>query len=601
MTLLASNRRTTVKAAIKRASARGRASMNRLDRDYLSQLDQLYRTAARDIQSAIQARADSGGFLRIEVMRSLLGQVNQRIQQLSTARNRLLDDGLPAAAALGTRPFSGAPEVSAVLPRVADEAVRFVQRFVNHDGLQLSDRLWRLDNGAREGVTRAIQSAIVQGQSASQAANDFLSRGEQIPASVLNKRNLAQSSRISTAAASELLTKDGNPRVNALRVFRTELNRAHGEAYQAAAFEHPDAVGTRYLLSPGHPRPDICDMHARVNRYGLGPGVYPKGRSPWPAHPNTLSYEEVVFSDEVSPEDKAAKEDRVSWLKQQRPGVQESVLGSRKKRAALEHGILKENEIATPWKILKKRYERRGIDTDQLIPSLAEPVTTIPGKISEAPVAKDAPVSDALDVQAHKGVASHVLNVIDSLHGDGSLPRIPLRSSPSSAGYLGAYFHTVGGKALRINVTAGGSHKALTMAHEIGHFIDHKGAPGTGFSSLNNELFARWRKAVNRSNAIKSSRKLLEGPEKITLPDGGTHIVKKSFLRYLLSHEEMWARSYAQWIATKSGDKLLASELDGVIAGDAESEITYARQWARRDFEPIGREIERIIKKMGWL
>ena len=39
-------------------------------------------------------------------------------------------------------------------------------------------------------------------------------------------------------------------------------------------------------LSASHPRPDICDLHARVDRFGLGEGVYPKPSAPVPlAHP----------------------------------------------------------------------------------------------------------------------------------------------------------------------------------------------------------------------------------------------------------------------------------------------------------------------------
>ena len=62
--------------------------------------------------------------------------------------------------------------------------------------------------------------------------------------------------------------------------------------------EDEEAVGLRYCLSPRHPRKDICDTHASADLYGLGAGVYPVDACPWPAHPNTFSYVEVVYSDE---------------------------------------------------------------------------------------------------------------------------------------------------------------------------------------------------------------------------------------------------------------------------------------------------------------
>ncbi|KDM93378.1 hypothetical protein [Photobacterium galatheae] len=60
----------------------------------------------------------------------------------------------------------------------------------------------------------------------------------------------------------------------------------------------------------------------------------------WPcaAHPNTLSYEQVVFVDEVTKEDRISQTDRISWLKGQSREGQKAVLGHVKKVAALQQG-----------------------------------------------------------------------------------------------------------------------------------------------------------------------------------------------------------------------------------------------------------------------
>lgn len=356
--------RLATKAAIKRASGRARGLMNRLDRERLGQLDALYRRTAADLAAQIQGYAGTDGSLRLEVLRELLGQVNGRLDVLSRARDDLFGQSLLDAARIGAGPFQG---VGLDLTRVADEAVRFVQDFVGEDGLQLSDRIWRVDRSARDAVTRAIESSVIQGHSASQAATEFLRRGDPVPGDVAGKMRAGDAGAVARSARDALLSGDDvSARAHAMRLFRTEMNRAHGEAYRAAAFEHPDVIGTRFLLSPNHPRTDICDMHAAVNRYGLGPGVYPKGKSPWPAHPNTLSYEEVVFADEVTDEDRDGREGRIDWLKRQDPRVQTGVLGSVRKRGALVKGILTENQIATPWRVLKERYERQGISIEDL-------------------------------------------------------------------------------------------------------------------------------------------------------------------------------------------------------------------------------------------
>jgi len=184
-----------------------------------------------------------------------------------------------------------------------------------------------------------------------------------VPASLVKKMNVSQAEKVAQQAKTVLLTGEGSPLANAKRVFRTELNRAHGEAYQAAAFAHPDVVGTRFLLSPNHKKQDICDMHANVNRYGLGRGVYPDGQNPWPAHPNTLSFVEVVFADEVSDSDKEGKESRLLWLKKQGSQVHQAVLGKNKAIAFRAGHIVKEGDIGRSWKNIKARLKRKGIDT----------------------------------------------------------------------------------------------------------------------------------------------------------------------------------------------------------------------------------------------
>lgn len=44
--------------------------------------------------------------------------------------------------------------------------------------------------------------------------------------------------------------------------------------------------GVQVVVNPMHPKNDICDLHARANLWGLGPGCYPKAKAPQtPYHP----------------------------------------------------------------------------------------------------------------------------------------------------------------------------------------------------------------------------------------------------------------------------------------------------------------------------
>jgi hypothetical protein len=358
--------RTAKKAAIKRATLSAQTAMNQLDAETLGQLTELYKQAVDAITETIDSFADIEGAIPIGALQALLAATEARLRQLEAQKAVLLNNGLTQAALLGVSPFAvdTVAMMGANLPAVADEAVKFVKNFIAEDGLQLSDRIWRNDNHARQVVKDAINQAVIQGYSASRTAQELLSSGQGLSKEVQAKLKANAAGPLGQTITQQLFTGEGSPYVNALRLARTELNRAHIKAYDAGAFSHPDVIGTRFLLSPNHPRYDICDMHAHANLYGLGPGVYPEGKNPCPAHPNTLSYTEVVFKDEVIATDRAGKQDRLSWLNDQPAGIQESVLNSRKKRIALEKGLLNENAIATPWQVLKVRLDKQGYNTD---------------------------------------------------------------------------------------------------------------------------------------------------------------------------------------------------------------------------------------------
>lgn len=351
-----------IKASIKRASARARLRLKTLDQETRAELRALYQQARDDIERTILSAESLDGTVRLESLARLKQALDFRLNQLDESRDGLLGEKLREAVQQGVNPFAA---VSTGLDDIADEALRQTVNFIADDGLQLSDRIWRINRGAREVMANQVEQAIIRGDSAARAAREFITRGVDIPADVQRKIGQAQAMKIANASGAALMEK-GGPYNNALRLFRTEINRAHGEAYQAAAFDSEDVIGTKFLLSPNHPETDICDMHARVNRYGLGPGVYPKGKNPWPAHPNTLSFTVVVFDDEVTQADRDGQEDRIQFLKKQPPARQQQILNSRKKRAALEKGLLRENQIATPWQELKKRYKKQGVDVDGL-------------------------------------------------------------------------------------------------------------------------------------------------------------------------------------------------------------------------------------------
>lgn len=75
-------------------------------------------------------------------------------------------------------------------------------------------------------------------------------------------------------------------RYHANRIAQTELHRAWMDK-QAEELMADDTVEVvQFKMSGTHPRTDICDLFAKQDAYGLGPGLYPKEHAPRPPlHP----------------------------------------------------------------------------------------------------------------------------------------------------------------------------------------------------------------------------------------------------------------------------------------------------------------------------
>lgn len=357
-------------AAIRRASRQARNAMQDLDRRGIEDLLVLYGRAAEEVRQRIAAAVDGGDEVPEHRLRELLRQIDAVVDGLRAARDAIIDASIDTAAMLGVRPYTaqgvgavgGSTAVidSSAAMRVHQAAVRFVREFTLADGLTLSDRLWRLDQGAKEVLQRAIGQAVVMGKSAARAAQEFMLRGERVPGD-LAARIAAGRAGALAQTADTLTDRNTGLFAQVERVFRTEINRAHGEAYMAAGEGTPGFAGWRFLLSPAHPRPDICDLLAAQNLHGLGPGVYPdRERCPWPAHPNTLSFVVMVFQDEVTADDRAGRETELQALTRLAPEVRDGVLG-KTKAAYFDQGLLRKGMIRAPLRAVEARLERQGL------------------------------------------------------------------------------------------------------------------------------------------------------------------------------------------------------------------------------------------------
>lgn len=334
--------------------------MRALDQEAIDELVALYETTTGEIVNSLAELAAEDGRIDIGNLHELLQEINDYLNDLNARQSENLAKHLTRAAQLGSAPFEAALGAELV-GRMNFSAVQFVREFQAADGLRLSDRIWRLDRQARETVQAAVQNAVIRGHGAAQAVRDFLSRGQAVPMDTQLAFRAGNIKSIAGRVEDALMKGDRNTLSNAMRVFRTEINRAHGTAYQMSAENHPDAVGTRFMLSPRHPRVDICDMHARANLYGLGPGVYPHGKNPWPAHPNTLSFVMVVFKDEVTETDSAGRQTVEEFLDTVPREDRQGILG-KNKNEAFEAGDLSAGMVKSRWKDVRARLDRTDAD-----------------------------------------------------------------------------------------------------------------------------------------------------------------------------------------------------------------------------------------------
>lgn len=144
------------------------------------------------------------------------------------------------------------------------------------DGLHLSDRIWNTTKSTRDTMRDIVTAGV--GEDAvkvARALETYVNKGAAVTSAHFPGMMKRMGARVPT-----------NLDYNALRLARTELTAAYGEATIAACKASPAVKRVRWVLSNTHPRADICDAYANG---GDGHGYYDAKDCPLsPAHPNCL-------------------------------------------------------------------------------------------------------------------------------------------------------------------------------------------------------------------------------------------------------------------------------------------------------------------------
>ena len=110
-----------------------------------------------------------------------------------------------------------------------------------------------------------------------------------------NRRSIRSAQRFSQPGKSFNSILAGGFFIIANCIARTELHRNYS-AQQSREYMAADRIEyLQWRLSGKHPKLDICDYHARVDAWGLVPGIYPKAQAPQPpAHPHCLPGDALI-------------------------------------------------------------------------------------------------------------------------------------------------------------------------------------------------------------------------------------------------------------------------------------------------------------------
>ena len=178
-------------------------------------------------------------------------------------------------------------------------ALQVAQQHVYSDGLNLSQRIWRLEQGGMQTIRNTIATSMAQRTSAIELAQQLegqLNAGEDWPRwtrarlSKMDARERAQDAKGLLRTASDV-PPGGSSGIsyNALRLARNEIQIANHAVTSDIAVHSPWVTGRKVVLSPAHPKSDQCDTFAAG-------GPYEKTANFLPAHPQCLCrWEEVLM------------------------------------------------------------------------------------------------------------------------------------------------------------------------------------------------------------------------------------------------------------------------------------------------------------------
>lgn len=460
-----------------------------------------------------------------------------------------------------------------------DPNAKALEAFISRKekGMDLSKRVWKSVEPFKKEIEQTVGIGVGKGQSAQEMARE-LKRNLQEPDRLFRRVRGEDGKLYLSQSARNYHPGQGVYRSsfkNSMRVARTETNGSYRTADHERWKTLPFVKGIEIRLSSAHPKVDICDTLV---------GMYPKDFKFQGWHPQCLCFAipEMMSDDEYDKiEDHLLAGQPItvpsSQLIQTPPPAFGKYLQDNKEmlaRLKSEPYWMRDNKQYLEMKPIEVKKVEKSIN------QISTQFTKIESRI-EKPV-------------------NHALKAIDEVHGDGILDDIPFKYSKSSS--YNAQITFVGRNAQNIKLTSTSIAPEVSIAHEMGHYLDYYSVgERRGFASaIESSPAGKVVKAAKDTETIKNIDNVLSSM--IVEIEGKKEIISRRLrkhLRYLQQDHEIFARAYAQYIAEKSGSKVMKDGIDKVLSNH--EKIGYSHQWPWKDFKAISEAFDEMLKDLGWV
>lgn len=265
----------------------------KLTAEEYTKIRKLYENTAKNAAKKAEALKDSdnaSATYRIGYLMELRKQLNTALDEIEKELNISIPDVMRKAASAVAIETEGwlaevGLSVEGAFSSVPDDIVKSVITGQIYKGdWSLSKALWTHTKKAQEDINTIIANGIAQNLSSYDIAKDL--------SKYVNPKAKKdwEWSKIYPGTAKRI-------DYNAFRLASTMVSHAYQQSFERVNEMNPFVTGYKWLTSNSHRETcEVCRERASQNKYGLGKGVYPKGKLPLD-HPNGLCTFAVVVPD----------------------------------------------------------------------------------------------------------------------------------------------------------------------------------------------------------------------------------------------------------------------------------------------------------------